>query len=244
MSRLPDLHRTLLFDIPVDTLSSAEVLARLRRMVRARKKAWVLSVNPLTVMLSQNDPRLKEIFASAELSVPDGVGTVWALKQLKGIKTERVAGIDLAACLFREKIRVYLLGGQPGVAKKAGVKIARKFPRVRVAGWRDGYFKPMENAKVIKEINQSKPDLLIVGMGQPKQELWVASSFRRLPRCVILPVGGALDVFSGRVGRAPLFWQRTGCEWLYRFIREPQRIPRSLQLASFVFKVLRTKLFK
>lgn len=209
---------------------------------RPRAARQVVTLNPEMIMAAQESAELREALATSALVVPDGIGVVWASRVLGTPLPERVAGIDLAAALLevaaREGRKVFFLGGKPGVAEEAAERLCRRCPGLRVAGVHHGYFTEAENDRVVEVIAGASPDLLLVGLGAPKQELWIRRHRDRLGAHVAIGVGGALDVFAGRVRRAPQGWQRLGLEWAYRLIQEPRRYRRMLALPRFAAAVL------
>jgi N-acetylglucosaminyldiphosphoundecaprenol N-acetyl-beta-D-mannosaminyltransferase len=172
----------------------------------------------------------------ADLVLPDGVGVVWAAKRFGTPLPERVAGIDLLSVLLeRMSGSVYVLGGRPGVAEKAAENIAAAHPNVAIAGTHGGYF--TDELALTAELGETRPDLLLVCLGAPKQELWMAAH-RDLPVGLMAGLGGTVDVLAGTAERAPLRWRKHGLEWLYRMLRQPSRLKRQRSLVSFVWEVI------
>ena len=136
--------------------------------------------------------------------------------------------------------RVYLLGAKPGVAETAGERMKAQFPGLEICGTHDGYFQ--DDAPVIKDINALQPDLLLVCLGAPKQELWMHGNAAALKVGLMAGLGGSLDVFAGTVKRAPVFFQKLGLEWFYRLIKEPWRFKRMMKLPKFLFACIGKKL--
>jgi N-acetylglucosaminyldiphosphoundecaprenol N-acetyl-beta-D-mannosaminyltransferase len=129
------------------------------------------------------------------------------------------------------------LGGAEGVAADAGAILEARFPGLVVAGERNGFFTAEEEDAVCDQIRASGAKLLFVGLGSPRQEFWIARRLASTGAGAAIGIGGAFDVISGRVERAPLFWQNLGLEWLFRLIREPRRWRRQLALPMFVWLV-------
>lgn len=205
------------------------------------EKAYIVTPNPEIVWMARRDEALRAAINNAGLVLPDGVGIVLGAKILGApLVGGKVPGIDFIARLFEELAssgrRVFLLGAKPGVAEEAGQKLAEVYPGLSIAGAADGYF--TEDDPVIDRINAECPDLLLVCLGAPKQELWMSSNIDRINAGLFAGLGGALDVFAGRVNRAPVFFRRLGLEWLYRIVREPRRLKRSLKLPLFVLAVI------
>lgn len=202
----------------------------------------VVTLNAEMLYRAQTDKTLKDLLNQADLVVPDGYGVVWAGRQLGCPLPERVTGIDLMQALARraarEKWRVYLLGAAPGVANAAATNLELKYPGLCVVGTQHGYFGPDEVETVIRKIRAVYPDLLFVALGSPKQEFFIWAHRQELGALVAIGVGGSFDVLSGRLRRAPLFFQRLHLEWFYRFIQEPYRWRRLIVLPRFVLMVM------
>ena len=126
---------------------------------------------------------------------------------------------------------VFLFGAKPGVAEQAGVNLRERYSGLKIAGTHDGYF--TEDAPIVEQINQARPDMLLVCLGSPKQELWMEQYAGKLQVGLMAGLGGSLDVFAGVVERAPERWQKLGLEWLYRLMKEPKRIGRMMKLPKF-----------
>ena len=193
------------------------------------------------VMAGLKDPALGRALRNGDLVVPDGIGIVWALRRAGCPQQQRVTGVDLVETLLTETaadgLEVFLLGGQPGVAEKAQARLEQRWPGIRVVGCHHGYFSAAEEEEVVRRINQARPGLLLVGMGVPRQEIWLERHWRNLTVPVGIGVGGLFDLWGGRTKRAPAFLRKAGLEWLYRAWREPARWYRLRVLPGFVWKV-------
>ena len=154
----------------------------------------------------------------------------------------RVAGIDLAGRVLElaaeRGLSVYFLGGAEGVAQEAAHRRVEVLPELRIAGVFHGYFPHTGEAEVVRAVRESEADILLVAMGAPRQEIFVHRNREKLGVPVAIGVGGAFDVWSGRVARAPGWAQRAGIEWLYRLATDPRRLSRQLVLPQFAAKVL------
>ena len=231
--------RTDVLGVGFDPVVMDEAARRVLALMDERRGAYVCTPNPEIVMLCRKAPALLRAVNGADLVLPDGIGVVRASKKLGRPLPERAAGIDLfRAVLDRMEGRVYLLGGRPGVAEAAAEAIRKEYPGVTVCGCHDGYF--ADDGAVVREIEESAPDLVAVCLGSPKQELFMAA--HRGPGVgVMLGLGGALDVLSGQKRRAPLSWRERGLEWLWRLIREPGRLGRQMCLPAFLSAVRRQR---
>ena len=229
------MSRTEVLGVGFDAVTMEEAAGRaLARM--ERRGAYLCTPNPEIVMEARRDPEVMAAVNGADLVLPDGVGIVWAAKRFGTPLPERVAGIDLLSVLLeRMSGSVYVLGGRPGVAEKAAENIAAAHPNVAIAGTHDGYF--TDELALTAELGETRPDLLLVCLGAPKQELWMAAH-RDLPVGLMAGLGGAVDVLAGTAERAPLRWRKHGLEWLYRLLRQPSRLKRQRSLVSFVWEVI------
>ncbi|MFQ6033899.1 MAG: WecB/TagA/CpsF family glycosyltransferase, partial [Candidatus Bipolaricaulia bacterium] len=232
--------RLWLFGVPLARLSLAEALDRLECWLHLGKQAVVATPDTTGLWRAQRDPLLLEAYQRADLVTADGIGLVWASRLLGAPLPERVTGIDMVEELCRRAAskgyRVFLLGGRPGVAAEARVRLEGRFPGLRVVGTHHGFFE--DDDKVIGKINAAEPDILLVGLGVPRQELWMLENKDELEAKLLLGVGGSFDVWSGRLPRAPLLLQKLGLEWLYRLLLQPRRVRRAAVIPLFLLRVL------
>jgi len=234
-------ERVNILGVDVDAVTMAEAVDVVRRAMDTRAGVMVATANAEMLMRATHDEELRRILNASALVVPDGAGTVWAARHLGHAMPERVAGYDLAQELLRcapaEGRRVYFFGSAPGVAEKAKAKAEQLYPGIEIVGVRNGFFSPADNAAIIAEIRAARPDLLLVALGVPKQEKWIAAHLAELDVPVAIGVGGTLDVMAGVMKRAPLWMQRAKLEWLFRGLMQPKRAGRLLALPKFVLKV-------
>ena len=223
-----------------DDLTMDEAVDRAWTLRGERRAAYVVTPNPEIVMICREDPAARAAVAGAALTIPDGVGVVYGARILKTPLKEKVPGIDLTTRLLdrmaAEGKRVFLLGSKPGVAEAAAENLKGRFPGLVIAGTNDGYF--TDDAPVVEKINAARPDLLLVCLGAPKQEKWMHDHAAELDVGLMIGAGGSLDVFAGTVERAPEKWQKSGLEWLYRLMKEPQRFGRMMVLPKFMLCVI------
>lgn len=234
-------ERVNILGVDVDAVTMAEAVDVVRRAMDTRAGVMVATANAEMLMRATHDEELRRILNASALVVPDGAGTVWAARHLGHAMPERVAGYDLAQELLRcapaEGRRVYFFGSAPGVAEKAKAKAEQLYPGIEIVGVRNGFFSPADNAAIIAEIRAARPDLLLVALGVPKQEKWIAAHLAALDVPVAIGVGGTLDVMAGVMKRAPYWMQKAKLEWLFRGLMQPKRAGRLLALPKFVLKV-------
>lgn len=234
-------ERVNILGVDVDAVTMAEAVDVVRRAMDTRAGVMVATANAEMLMRATHDEELRRILNASALVVPDGAGTVWAARHLGHAMPERVAGYDLAQELLRcapaEGRRVYFFGSAPGVAEKAKAKAEQLYPGIEIVGVRNGFFSPADDAAIIAEIRAARPDLLLVALGVPKQEKWIAAHLAELDVPVAIGVGGTLDVMAGVMKRAPHWMQKAKLEWLFRGLMQPKRAGRLLALPKFVLKV-------
>jgi N-acetylglucosaminyldiphosphoundecaprenol N-acetyl-beta-D-mannosaminyltransferase len=216
----------------IDSLTFAAALDGIERLVDAGAGGAVFTPNVDHVVQAESDAALREAYAGASLSLVDGQPLVWASRLLGSPLPEKISGSDLVLPLLERAGQrgwsVFLVGGAPGSAQAAAKRFAA-LARVRIAGVEDGRIDlapgPADDA-LLARIARSRPQLVLVALGAPKQELWIAARRSRLAPAVLLGVGAALDFAAGVVARAPRWMQRAGLEWLYRLAQEPRRLAR------------------
>ncbi len=227
----------------VDALSMDETVERVAGMIRSGRPHRIMTLNPEFLCRAQTESALLDLAGRSDLVTPDGVGIVWACRMAGRPAPERVTGIDLMLRLVEraavEKWRVYMLGSAPGVAEEAASRLRLTYPGLLVVGTRDGYFQESEERKLAGEIGKTRPDLLLVALGAPKQEIWIDRHLEETGASVALGVGGSFDVVAGRVKRAPLWVRRLRLEWLSRLLKEPSRWRRQLVLPLFAWMVIK-----
>ena len=236
-----------IFDIPIDLGRPDELLRRICAWAaepkdpRPTAPRRVMYANAHVLNQSAQNEQLRGALESADLVYCDGYGVRLAAKALDRPVPHRMTGADwiwaLAAMCAAAGESVYLLGSEPGVAREAGTNLAGTFPGLDVVGTHHGYFdvgSPHDD-RVVEDINARRPSILLVGMGTPKQELWVEANARRLDVDVLWTVGALFDVVSGRVPRAPGWLADNGLEWIFRLAIEPGRMWRRYLLGNPVF---------
>lgn len=208
--------------------------------------AMVVTIGTEMIVRAQHDEIFRRTLDRAKFSLCDTIGVLIASRLRGGPLRERVVGVTLAErlcdILGKRDQAVYFFGASGDTAEAAAIGLKIKYPMLFIAGHRNGYFKSNESSAIAATIRQSGATLLLVALGSPKQEEWIAKYLPETGCAVAIGVGGAFDVFSGRVARAPRFWQATGLEWLYRLMKEPHRWRRQLALPHFVFLAVRESL--
>lgn len=244
------MNRTDIHGVKIHNVTMGEAVRIIQDWVEEEQSVprAVYTPNSEIIMQAQRNPEFKNILNSADLLVADGAGVILASRILKTPLKEKVSGIDLTKNLFRvfsgKNVSFYILGGQPGVAEMAAVNLIAEYKKIKIAGYDHGYFKPEEEDSVVEKINGAKPDIVLVGMGAPKQEYWINRNLYRLNCKVLIGVGGSIDVFAGKVSLTPEFIRNAGFEWLHRLLREPWRIKRMMDLPRFMILTMKKRFFR
>lgn len=235
--------RANVLGITIDTNTMRKTVERICHAVEANEPIRVVTANPEMIYASKQNHGLKELMNSADIVTADGIGVVWAARQLGNPVQERVTGIDLVQALLpvanAGKWRIFFLGGKPGVAEQAVIKVTREYPGIKLKTM-NGYFSPGEEISVVETIRAFHPDVLLVGLGAPRQEYWIAEHPGL--STIGIGVGGSFDALAGTVIRAPKRIQDLHVEWLYRLWKEPWRWKRQTVLPRFVLKVMVQKI--
>lgn len=228
--------------VKVDVVTMEQATQQTLHFMDEEGTHLVFTPNSEIIYAAYKDEELAKILNGADLLTPDGIGVVHASKMLNKPLAERVAGCDLICHVMQRMAQsgksVFLFGAKPGVAEEAAEILRERYPGLVIAGTRNGYFTEQENDEIIAQINDAKPDLLLVCLGAPKEEFWIGRHAQQLEAKVVVGAGGSLDVIAGRVERAPEKWQKLGLEWLYRLKKEPWRIGRMMALPIFALTVL------
>lgn len=225
--------RVVLDAVTIDACSERDVVEAAVTAATNGRGGWIVTVNVDILRSLHRDGSLRRLIAPASFVVADGMPLVWLARLLRTPLPERVAGASLIWSLTQAatgKLSVYLLGGPPGVASSAADVLRRENPSLRIAGT---YSPPMgfernagELAATIAAVADAKPDIVLCGLGFPKQEELIARLRLELPEAWFLGCGAALSFVAGAIPRAPFWMQRAGLEWLWRLLVEPRRLFR------------------
>ncbi len=226
----------------VDKVSMAQAMDCFEELINKDGLSIVVTANPEILNEATKNKELAEVINNADLVTPDGMSLVLLSKVKRDPFEERVTGIDFAFAALKRTAElgksVFLLGGKPGVADMAAENLKKMIPGLNIAGTNDGYFKPEQDLDIVAKVNESGADFLLVAMGAPRQELFLARHKAELKANVGVGIGGSLDVWSGNTQRAPEFYQKHNIEWLYRLKTEPQRFGRMAKIPVFMLKVI------
>ena len=239
-----------IFGIRIDNTTLEEATRTIESYLKSDKLNIIYTPNTEIVMIAKDDNNLKELLNKGDLVTADGIGLVYGSRIKKRPLKERVTGFDMSINMLKlaneNNYSLYLLGGKDGVAKDAARNIKKDYPNIKIAGYHHGYFKgshtgdlnSRDEKNIIEDINNTSPDIIFVGLGFPKQEMWIDSNKTKIRSKVIIGNGGVMDILSGNAERAPEIYQKLGLEWFYRLIQEPSRIKRQMVLPKFMIDVI------
>ncbi|MCL2081204.1 MAG: WecB/TagA/CpsF family glycosyltransferase [Oscillospiraceae bacterium] len=217
--------------VDFDNVTLSQAVSRALALLD-RPGGYVVTPNAEILLNTAHDAHARLALTSADLILPDGVSVVRAAKKLGRPLKERVTGFDFAEALMAacNGKRFYLLGAKEGVARAAGRRLSRKYGIV-IAGTQNGFYK--DEAAVLEHIRECSPDVLFVCLGSPRQEIFMLDNKSALGGCLMIGLGGCLDIWSGKLKRAPKPFIALRLEWLYRMLRQPSRFGRVLKLRRF-----------
>ncbi len=240
----PGVERIRVLGLPISVITYDRWMALIDSWVNSTdgRLHHVCTVNPEMLMIARRDPVFRVVLERADLTVPDGIGLLWAAKQRGTPLPERVTGSDGVPRIAKEAAargwRLFLLGAAPGIAENAAAILTEANPGLQIVGTYSGSPSPDEEAALVERVNASGADILLVAYGAPEQDKWIARNSPRLNVKMAMGIGGTLDFVAGVIPRAPVGWQRLGLEWLYRLILQPWRLKRMMRLPHFVLAVL------
>ena len=202
--------------------------------------AHVVTLNAEMSIQAEQNPSLKQVIQQANLVLPDGAGIVLYFL-LQGKRLKRCPGIELAAALLENanpEDTAFFYGGAPDVAAAAARNWRQKAPSLKISGTQHGYLPPEEQAAFHQRLKQLQPNIILVGLGVPRQELWIEEHRQLCPQAIWIGVGGSFDIWAGVKSRAPAWFRNNHLEWLYRLYQEPWRWRRMIALPKFAWKAL------
>ena len=244
------MDKLSIMGVRIDNLSMDEVLKIAEEKIEKNEQYIIYTPNTEFIMMCQKDKEFLNLMNESDINIPDGIGLIYAGKIKKHPLKEKVGGYDLSVNLLKmandKGLKLYVVGGKPGVAEAAMENVREKYPGIKIVGTQHGYFKGThlgkkgheEELAVIEDINKHQPHILFVGFGAKKQELWIEYNKDLINANVIIGNGGTLDGLAGIVKRAPDIFIKLGLEWLYRLMKEPKRIKRQIVLPVFMLKVI------
>ena len=239
--------RANVLGVGVDAIDMTAAVARVLAGVRDRVRGYVCVTGVHGIMEAQHDPELRGILNGSYMTTPDGMPTVW-VGRAQGLAISRVYGPDLMLEVCKagvaSGVRHFFYGGADGVAPLLRERMVARIPGLMVVGTYTPPFRPLndrEERELAQMLDSSRPDIVWVGLSTPKQERFMARYHQRLACSVMIGVGAAFDMHSGRTSQAPRWMQRSGLEWFYRLVTEPRRLWKRYLLnnPAFVVRIAR-----
>lgn len=245
--QVADVDHVEILGARIERKNVAEHLEEVATWLGSGRPHLVVTPDSLALLRSQDEEDYGRVLRGADMILPDGSGVIWAGDFLcEAPALERIPGIEFvqALCGFAAErdIGIYFLGTRDEVLEGAVSALTRRYPGLRIVGTRNGFFPEEESEQVAGEIRASGATFCLVAMGVPKQELWMERWGEATGACLLMGIGGSLDVLSGTLDRAPERYQALGLEWLYRTLKEPRRFLRIAHLPRFVLRVLEAKI--
>ena len=219
------------FSLSFEPLTKSSAKRRIQELLVTPTTSLIFTPNTTMLAQSIRDPKTADLLRRADLLLPDGMGVITVSRLLGEPLPARIAGIDMAEYILalaeKRGLRVFLLGGKPGVAERAATKLQRRYPNLKICGTHHGYFGSHreERHSLLAQLREAHPQILFACLGFPKQEAWLLQNRHFLTDLRLgMGLGGSLDVWSGDKKRAPSPLGRVGLEWLWRALREPRRL--------------------
>lgn len=243
------MERIKLLNTYIDNLSMAETVEEVDKFIVANKPLHLMGVNADKINTLQEDKQLRDIVNGCDIINADGASVIWASKVLKKPLKERVAGIDLMQELLihseKKGYGVYFLGAKESVVKKMVMIFGKRYPKLKISGFRNGYFKKEDWEEIACQIKESGAQIVFVGITSPLKEYLVEYFQQMGLTCVFMGVGGSFDVLSGNIKRAPLWMQKCGMEWFFRVMQEPGRLWKRYFVGNlrFIIRVYKERIF-
>lgn len=219
--------KTTVLNCPVDLCDIDSAVEKAKCAIDENRAYHIVTINPEMIMNAQKNEQFFQILNNSDLNIIDGVGVKIGVK-LKGINPSQIRGVDFSRALIdlaaKNNYKLAFLGAKEEVINLAVKNFKEKYPQLNFVYTRNGYFK--NDDEIIDEIIKTAPQILLVGLGSPRQEEFIVKIKEKLQGCVFVGVGGSFDVFSGLTKESPLIFQKLGLEWLYRTLSEPKRLKR------------------
>lgn len=238
-------NRFKIMNTYVNAISMQETIEEIEKIILSRKTTQHVVINASKVNLMENDLELRRIVNSCPLINADGASIVWAAKKFNIPVKERVTGCDLfqelVAVAASKGYKIYLFGAKEEVVKRVKEIFEDKYPDIQIVGYRNGYFTEADEPDIVKQMSESGADMMFVAFSSPKKEYWVNKYINQLNIPFVMGVGGSFDVVAGITDRAPVWMQKHGLEWFYRFIQEPRRMWKRYIVGNFKFVKLTYK---
>lgn len=245
MEGMRNYHRYRILNTFVNAVSMDETISIVEDIIKKKVPTQHVVINANKINLMESDRVLRDIVNSCPLINADGKSILWAAKMLNIPLKERVTGIDLFLKLVqvanKKGYKIYLFGAKQEVVERVKDIFEKQYPNLIVAGYRNGFFSEADEPEIVLDMANSGADMAFIGFSSPKKEYWVNKYIDQLNIPFVMGVGGSFDVVAGVTKRAPLWMQKCGLEWFYRFIQEPRRLWKRYIIGNMKFIILTLK---
>ena len=239
---LDDATVTNVLGIGVDNITGTQAVVKVIKMIESGGVHHIMLLNPYKIHRIKSNTDLKVISSKSSMQIACGSGIKWAARVLGSPLKERIPTLSFIMDLVRiseiKEYTIFLVGGKPEIAERAFFNIKKSFPKIRIVGRHGGYFSHEREKSVIEAIRKSEPNIILVGMGFPKEDKWIYKVRAEFKNAVFISVGGSIDIISGEIKKAPPFFMKRGLEWFYRIITRPWRLGRLIRLMIFYLHVI------
>jgi len=244
---LEDAGKINILGIGVDNLTREQAVVKLMRMIDEGGVKHIIPLNPYKLLRLRSNSDLRVISNKADMHLASGGGLNWAARKLKTPLKQQVHLLSFLMDIIRiaeiKEYSIFIAGGRPETVEKTFFNIKKSFPNIRIVGRHGGYFNKDREKSVIEAMRKSEANIILVGLGFPKEEKWIYEIKNEFQNTVFISVGGAIDVISGEVTKAPPFFMERGLEWFYRIITRPWRIGRFFRTMGFFIEAFFKGLF-
>ena len=232
-----------ILDVYIDNITKKTLSEMISENLKNNRRLKIFTPNTEIILKATKNQDYKNLINSADISIPDGIGLIFASKILGTPIKQRVAGIEIAEDIMdiarKNNYSIYILGGKDKIAEKAKSKLSLKYGGLKICGTHSGYFSQEESKDIINEIQNTKADILFVCMGFPRQEKWICNNIDSLTDVKLaIGLGGSVDVWAERLKRAPHLFRKCSLEWLWRMLLEPRRFKFLLDIPVFLAKII------
>ncbi|RPI90371.1 MAG: glycosyltransferase, partial [Spirochaetales bacterium] len=239
---LDDANIVNILGIGIDNVTRSQAVVKVMKMIDTGGIHHVILLNPYKLHRYKSNTDLQLISSRASMHIASGAGLGWAASLLRTPLKERIPPISFLMDLVRiaeiKEYSIFLVGARPEIVEKTFSNIQKSFPKIRIVGRHGGYFNSEREKSVVEAIRKSNANIIFVGLGFPKEDRWIDKYRNEFRNAVLVGVGGAIDIISGEIKKAPAFFMDRGLDWFYRIITKPWRIGRIVRTKFFFFRVI------
>jgi len=232
----------------VDNVTRSQAIVKVMKMVEDGGVRHVIPVNPYKLVRYRSNKDLNVIYSKADMKLASGAGVGWASRMVGFPLRERVDLLSFLMELIRlaelKEYSIFIVGGRPEVAERTFFNIKKSFPKIRIVGRHGGFFNEERELSVVEAVRKSQANIVLVGLGFPKEDRWINKIRGSFTNAVFISVGGCLDIISGENRKSPPFFAERGLDWFYRTVTRPWRYGRLLRVFLFDLRLLLYRIFR